>query len=71
MFLQFTLRWTALGLWAVFAGLGYTNWFYHQQELDTLHLATALGAVFLTSAVAILGTLVYFAVKAAQAKQHW
>lgn len=66
VFFQCILRWTALGLWAVFVALGYIH-----SELTNLHLATALSAVFLTSAIAILGTLVHFTVKAAQAKQHW
>ena len=61
VFIKCILRWTALGLWAVFVALGYMN-----SELTNLHLATALSAIFLTSAIAILGTLVHFTVKAAK-----
>ena len=71
VFCQFTLRWTACGIWMVFAALAYRKSFYHKEELDNLHLATALSAVFLAAAVAIMATLICLVVKVAQAQQHW
>ena len=71
VFFQFTLRWTSLGIWIAFAALAYRDSFYRKDELLNLHLATALSAVFLAAAVAIIITLVYFVIRVAQAQQHW
>lgn len=67
VFFQFTLRWISIGIWIVFAALAYK----HSFELHNLHLATALSAVFLAAAVAIMLTLIHLVIRVAQAQQHW
>lgn len=71
LFLQFLLRWLAVGLWILFTVLAYRVSFYTSREQLNLRLATGLSAGFLGVVCIALGSLLHAVWKTFSSQQHW